>query len=214
MQLFKWFSAVCAVAFCVSFSTVRADDNPAPAAAPEQPSQPTVTSAATPETNAPAETVAPTSAPVTSPGAVVVQPGESTTNVTKTVSTKTKADQRKAAAELKAKKKAEQKAVEQAQAKAKADKAAAKAKMKADQRKAAAELKAKKQAEQKAAKAPQTAKTPNVVKEAELQPIVAPPLPISADKQAQLQALLAKYMANAITPGQYQTERAKILADP
>jgi hypothetical protein len=55
---------------------------------------------------------------------------------------------------------------------------------------------------------------PNIVKEPGLQPIVAPSLPISPDKQAQLQALLAKYMANAITPGQYQTERAKILADP
>jgi hypothetical protein len=156
MQLFKWFSAVCAVALCASFITVRADDNPAPAAAPEQTNQPTVTSAATPETNAPAETVAPASIPVTSPGAVVVQPGESATNVTKTVSIKT----------------------------------------------------------EKKTKAPQTTGAPNLVKGSVLQPIVAPPLPISADKQAQLQALLAKYMANAITPGQYQTERAKILADP
>ncbi len=45
-----------------------------------------------------------------------------------------------------------------------------------------------------------------------LQPIVAPPLPISAEQQAQLQALLARYDANAITPEQYQIERAKILA--
>jgi hypothetical protein len=66
----------------------------------------------------------------------------------------------------------------------------------------------------KKTKAPQTTGAPNLVKGSVLQPIVAPPLPISADKQAQLQALLAKYMANAITPGQYQTERAKILADP
>jgi len=196
MQIFKWFSAVCAVALCASFITVRADDNPAPTAAPEQTNQPTVTSAATletntpaemvapapatpetttttntvaptpapttetqppiTETNAPAETVAPASIPVTSPGAVVVQPGESATNVTKTVSIKT----------------------------------------------------------EKKTKAPQTTGAPNLVKGSALQPIVAPPLPISADKQAQLQALLAKYMANAITPGQYQTERAKILADP
>jgi hypothetical protein len=45
-----------------------------------------------------------------------------------------------------------------------------------------------------------------------LQPIVAPPLPISVEQQAQLQALLARYDANAITPEQYQIERAKILA--
>ena len=47
-----------------------------------------------------------------------------------------------------------------------------------------------------------------------LKPIVAPPLPISATQQAQLQALLEKYEADAITPEQYQAERAKILAQP
>jgi hypothetical protein len=47
-----------------------------------------------------------------------------------------------------------------------------------------------------------------------MQPIVSPPMPISTDKQAQLQALLAKYKADLITAGQYQTERTKILAEP
>jgi hypothetical protein len=47
-----------------------------------------------------------------------------------------------------------------------------------------------------------------------LQPMVAPPLPISAAQQAQLQALLEKYNNNAISAEQYQTERAKILAEP
>jgi hypothetical protein len=46
------------------------------------------------------------------------------------------------------------------------------------------------------------------------QPIEAPPLPISSTKEAQLQALLEKYKANQITPEQYQTQRAKILAEP
>jgi hypothetical protein len=46
-----------------------------------------------------------------------------------------------------------------------------------------------------------------------LKPIVAPPLPITSAQQAELQALLEKYEANAITPEQYQTERAKILAE-
>jgi len=45
-----------------------------------------------------------------------------------------------------------------------------------------------------------------------LKPIVAPPLPITSAQQAELQALLEKYEANAITPEQYQVERAKILA--
>jgi hypothetical protein len=64
------------------------------------------------------------------------------------------------------------------------------------------------------AKPEKKAKAPNLVKEPVMQPIVSPPLPISADKQAQLQALLAKYKADLITAGQYQTERAKILAEP
>lgn len=46
-----------------------------------------------------------------------------------------------------------------------------------------------------------------------LEPIHAPPLPITPKQQAQLQALLEKYDANAITPEQYQAERAKILAE-
>jgi hypothetical protein len=44
--------------------------------------------------------------------------------------------------------------------------------------------------------------------------IEAPALPISADKEAQLQALLAIYKADQITPAEYQAQRAKILAEP
>jgi hypothetical protein len=47
-----------------------------------------------------------------------------------------------------------------------------------------------------------------------LKPIVAPPLPISAEQQAQLQALLEKYEAGAITPVAYQAGRKKILNLP
>ena len=46
------------------------------------------------------------------------------------------------------------------------------------------------------------------------QPIVAPPLPISADKQAQLRALNASYIANQIPPEEYFKQRAQILAAP
>ena len=46
-----------------------------------------------------------------------------------------------------------------------------------------------------------------------LPPIPAPPLPISADKQQRLKELLQKYRADQITPEQYHTERAKILAE-
>jgi hypothetical protein len=41
---------------------------------------------------------------------------------------------------------------------------------------------------------------------------VPPPLPISGSQQQQLQALLQQYVANQITPAQYQAERAKIIA--
>ncbi|MGD0745186.1 MAG: hypothetical protein ABSA45_08530 [Verrucomicrobiota bacterium] len=51
-------------------------------------------------------------------------------------------------------------------------------------------------------------------KELGLKPIEAPPLPISAAKEAQLQALLERYKADQITPEAYHNERAKILAEP
>ena len=44
--------------------------------------------------------------------------------------------------------------------------------------------------------------------------ITAPPLPITAEKQAELQNLYSQYMANQITPAQYQDQRAKIMAEP
>ncbi len=46
------------------------------------------------------------------------------------------------------------------------------------------------------------------------QPIEAPPAPVSAQKQAALQSLLSRYMANQISPEEYQKERAAILAGP
>jgi flagellar biosynthesis GTPase FlhF len=45
-------------------------------------------------------------------------------------------------------------------------------------------------------------------------PVEAPPPPVSAQKQAELQTLLARYMANQISPDEYQKERAAILAAP
>ncbi len=48
---------------------------------------------------------------------------------------------------------------------------------------------------------------------ATLPPMAGPALPISAEKQQQLQALLQRYKADQITPEQYQAERAKILGE-
>jgi hypothetical protein len=45
-------------------------------------------------------------------------------------------------------------------------------------------------------------------------PIVAPPLPISASKEARLQALDAKYEANQISPAEYFKQREAILNEP
>ncbi|HEV2691333.1 MAG TPA: hypothetical protein VG347_00395 [Verrucomicrobiae bacterium] len=43
---------------------------------------------------------------------------------------------------------------------------------------------------------------------------MAPPLPISADKQQKLSDLLAKYKMDQVTPDEYQKQRAAILAEP
>jgi len=51
-------------------------------------------------------------------------------------------------------------------------------------------------------------------KELGFKPIETPALPISAAKEAQLRALLAKYKADQITPVEYQKQRAEILAQP
>jgi hypothetical protein len=45
-------------------------------------------------------------------------------------------------------------------------------------------------------------------------PIIAPGLPISMTKEQRLQALLARYKADQVTPEQYHTQRAAILAEP
>ena len=45
-------------------------------------------------------------------------------------------------------------------------------------------------------------------------PIVAPALPISLAKEEKLKVLLSRYMADQVTPEQYQEQRAAILAAP
>jgi len=51
-------------------------------------------------------------------------------------------------------------------------------------------------------------------KELGLKPIVAPVLPIAATKEEKLQALLAKYKADQLSPEEYHQQRAAILAEP
>jgi len=159
------------------------------------------------------------------------------TNKPATAKAKPAPDQ--SAADLKAKKDADRKAAEQkaaddaaAKAKARADARQAAADLKA---KKDAEAAAQKQAHaQTTATPPKVVATPPAkpaVPEAApavkpplpananypgkslgLPPYVAPPPPVSAQQEAQLQDLLAKYMANQISPDEYQKERAAILA--
>jgi hypothetical protein len=46
-----------------------------------------------------------------------------------------------------------------------------------------------------------------------LKPMEPPPIPVTAKQDDELHALLNRYIANEITPEQYQAERAKILAE-
>ncbi len=63
-------------------------------------------------------------------------------------------------------------------------------------------------------KAAATTNTVAAVNKPGLKPIVAPALPISAAKQAQLDTLLDLYKADRISPTEYQKNRAAILAAP
>jgi hypothetical protein len=79
-------------------------------------------------------------------------------------------------------------------------------------RRAADEANARRAAEKQAkSQAYASRKTAAAGTETTFQPIAGPPLPLSADKQAQLTELLRKYRADEITPEQYHEERAKIV---
>jgi hypothetical protein len=62
--------------------------------------------------------------------------------------------------------------------------------------------------------APPPPKPPTVKTPSKFPPFQGPPSPLSAEQQQRLSELLRKYRADQITPEQYQTERAKILAGP
>jgi hypothetical protein len=55
---------------------------------------------------------------------------------------------------------------------------------------------------------------PNAGSDIGLKMPTAPALPIPASKEARLQALLAKYQADQISPADYHKQRAAILAEP
>src|SRR5262249_3441876 len=111
-----------------------------------------------------------------------------------------RAEQRAAAGEQQ-----RQAEAEKARVKAEADEA------KARDRAAAEEAKAR--ASREAAEAKAAAKTPQFTT-TKFEPLSGPPTGIPASKEARLADLLKKYKADEITPEQYHTERAKILAEP
>ena len=96
-----------------------------------------------------------------------------------------------------------------------ATKEEAKADAKAKKEKAEKE-KAEKAAMSTAPKTPpiSSSDTNYVGQELGMKQIAAPALPISSSKQDQLKALLQKYEADQITPEQYHEQRAAILAQP
>ena len=116
---------------------------------------------------------------------------------------KAKADAQQAAAELKAKKDAEAAAKKQAGAQTMAPPSGVAAAPPA--KPAAPEV-------APAVKPPPPANANYAGKTLGLKPIVAPSPPVSPQQEEALQALLAKYMANQISPDEYQKERAAILA--
>jgi hypothetical protein len=173
MRIPKLLPAVCAVAFCAGFFLVRAEDNPAQAAAraalmekmnewdvqQPQPAQPTTPPAVvvTPSGATQEQPSQPTNAPSATKAVAVQQPKKPVVPMTKPAAP---------------------------------------------------------EAKPVAVPPSKPANLSYPGKELGLKPIMAPPPPVSAAKDAQLQALLEKYEANQITPDQYQAERAKILAEP
>jgi hypothetical protein len=156
---------------------------------------------------------------------------------------KAKQETEQAAADLKTQKEADRKLAAQQAAEANAAKAQAEDQAKADQAAAAASAKAdadkKSAAEQAALAAASQAQANQAAAEAKpvappavvpppvptgdanyagkdigMKPMEAPALPISASKEDQLQALLAKYKADQISPEEYHQQRAAILAQP
>jgi hypothetical protein len=231
MQISKLIPAVCAVALCASFIAARAQDNPAQAAAraalmekmntlgaqPARPAPPPIV--VTPSGAAQAQPGRTTNMLVVPPPAVHAQPAvpvPATKPISGAATVPTTPAVSDAEAQAKAKAALEQKMSEMNQQNW-ATPAVAPAASPAPQTQPVAISPVK---PAPPAIEPEAMSPPNQInanypgKELGLKPIVAPPLPISPAKEAQLQGLLERYKADQITPEQYHTERAKILAGP
>ncbi len=227
MQISKLLSAVCVAAFCASCIAVRAQDTPAQAAAraalmgkmnelgaqPAQPAPPPV--AVTPSDATRVKPSQPTNVVVVPPPTVharpaVPAPATKPASGTEIVQTMPVASDAEAQAKAKA-------ALEQKMTELNQQNWATPAVTSAPptQPVVTNAVKSTPPAAPPVVMPPPNPINPNYPgRELGLKPIVAPPLPIPPAKQAQLQGLLERYKSDQITPEQYQTERAKILAGP
>lgn len=214
MKISKWLLVLCALAAGATGLTVRADDNPAQAAARIALAQKLfeLNAQQPPATNA-AAAVQP-SATQTSDKAMTMAP---------VMHTEAKADWSAASAIAKPE---DDKKLEAQRAAQMAALAAALGEKPTAAMPAKSEAQVKPEHETAAAQpvasspvmvAPHTASPPEanyIGKDLGMKPIVAPALPISASKEEQLQALDMRYKADLISPDEYQKQRAAILAEP
>ena len=216
MQISKLIPVVCVAAFCASFIAVRAEDTPAQAAAraalmdkmnaletqPAQPAQPAPPPiVVTPSGATPVKPSQPTKAVVIPSPAVQAQPAvpaPETKPMPGTEAVQTVPVTSDAEAQARARGALEHKMSE----------------LNKQEWTTPAVVPAAPSAPQTQPVAVRPVKPAPPADNSGLTLIAAPPVPISAAKQAQLQALLEKYKADQITPGEYHTERAKILAEP
>jgi hypothetical protein len=220
MQFSKFMPLVCAAAFCAGLICARAEDTPAQAAAraaleqkmSDLDAQEAATNAAAMAGNPSSPAMAQPSQPATSPAVVIPpsvgtqeQPGQpaAVTVTPAPVESQTPSD---IAAQA-----ATRAALDEKMRQLDAQQAATNA--------ASATVVATTPSVTVPVQAPVAATPPQVTanypgKELGLKPIDVPPPPVSAEKEAQLQALLAKYMADQVSPEEYQQQRAAILAAP
>jgi type IV secretory pathway VirB10-like protein len=201
MQISKLFTAICGAAFCAGLISTQAQDNPAQSAARAALIEKMNEDA--PPTMPPAIVVTPSGATMEKPAPPAIQTPPPAPTLAVTPPTNNAAmgdtDAQKAALLAAEQKAAEADAKTEEQETAQANKAAKLADREAAKQRAAAE---------------KAATTGVAAKNMAFQPMQGPPPPISAAKEAQLQALLAKYEADQISSAEYQTQRAAILAQP
>jgi hypothetical protein len=234
MTISKLSSVLCALAVGATCFTIRAEDNPAQAAARIALAKQLFEENGQQSTNAPVPNAPSVPEATTSQASAQAAADAQARQAADRKLADQQAAQAAAAAKLaKAQAKAQKEA---AAAKAKTDKAAA-----AKAKQAAADAKARQTADQKLAGQPTTAAAANSGAKARaaapasqtmaapqpapvnwnnyegadsLKPIAAPALPISASKADRLAALLSKYKADQLTPEEYHQQRAAILAEP